>query len=159
MQPTRPAAAQTLFTLSIVFYAMIAGVVIFGAVAVFVLRPEPGDRDPTVFLTMLSVVALNLAVAWVVVGRVQRRGLRARLAQAPRDEAPTVIDRGFFSTKLVGGAIGEAFCFFALVVYVLTAAPMALVAAAVGLLALLAQVPSANRFHRFAQEIKGHRPS
>ncbi len=159
MQPAQPAAAQTLLTLRILFFALIAGVATFGVLVVLVLRPTPSEADPSAYTASLVALAGALVVAWFVVSRVLRRGLRARVAEAGHDEAPAILHRGFFTTCLVGGAMAEAFSFFALVVYMLTASPMALVAAGLGLLALLIQVPTADRLHRFMEEAQGHGPS
>ncbi len=159
MQAAQAEVARTLFTLRLVFGAMIVGVVLFGAVVLLVLRPEPAAGDTTVLLGSLAVLGASLIVAWVVVNLVLRQGLRTRLAELPHDEAPAVMHRGFFTISLAGGAMGEAYCFFAMVVYMLTASPLALLAAAVGLLALLAQMPTADRFHHFFEELHGHRPA
>ena len=132
---------------------------VFGAVVVFVLEPLPGDGDPTLLLGVVAVAAVVLVVAWLVVTRLLRGGLRARIAEATQDEAAALLHRGFFSVSLIGGALAEAFSFLALVVYLITAAQPALLAAGLGLLALVAQVPSADRFQRFAEETHGHRPS
>jgi uncharacterized membrane protein YidH (DUF202 family) len=159
MQDMQPEVIRTLFTLRAVFGAMIAGVVIFGAVVFFALRPEPGEGDTSVLLASLAVLAVALTMAWVVVGRILRQSLRHRMAEARHDEAAAVLHRGFFSVSLVGGAMGEAYCFFAIAVYMLTASPLALLAAGLGLAALAVQLPTADRCHRFAEEIKGNRPS
>ena len=159
MEHAQPPAGQTLLTLRILFSALIAGVVTFAAVLVFVLQPEPGDGDPGVFLAALFLLAVALVVAWFVVGGLLRRGVTARVAEVSHDEAPGVVHRGFFSCSLVGGAMAEAYCLFALVVYMVTASQPALYAAAAGLLALVVQLPSADRFQRFAEEVHGHRPS
>ena len=101
---------------------------------VFVLRPEPGDGDSDVLLLSLAVLAPVLVGAGGLVGRIRRQRLRAGLAEANHDEAAAVLHRGFFSISLVGAAMVEAYCFFGLVVHLMTASPLALVAVALALL-------------------------
>ena len=155
----QPAAAQTLFTLRILFMALTTGVVVFGAFVIFVLEPQPRDGDSTPLLTVVAVAAVALVVAWLVVTRLLRGGLRARVAEATNDEAAALLPRGFFNVSLIGAAMAEAFSFLALVVYMITASQPALLAAGLGLLALVLQMPSADRFQRFAEEMHGHSPS
>ena len=156
MQPT---TARILLTLRLVFGALLFGVVIFAAIVFFVLRPTPGDGDSTVFVAALGLVAPAMIVAWALVTRAFRGTLRRQLDGMPEEEATPILHRGFFSASVIGYALGEAYCFFALVVYMVTAAPIALAGAGVGIVALLAQLPTADRFQRFAEEVRGQRPS
>ena len=155
----QPAAAQTLLTLRILFFALIAGVVTFGAIVVFVLKPQPREGDQTFLLVTVAVVAVALVIAKLVVDRLLCGSLQARIAEASNDEASALLHRGFFNLSLIGGALAEGFSFLALVVYMISGEQMALLAAGLGLLALVVQVPTADRFQRFAEEMHGHRPS
>ena len=138
---------------------MISGVLVFGAVVVLFLGPLPGPSDPSVFWAVLIALAPGLVLAWFVVGGLIRRGLHARLAESPHDEAAAVTQSGFFTIQLVGGAMAEAYSFYAIAAYMITAVPLILLGAGLGLLAMLVQLPTADRFHRFAEELLGHRPS
>lgn len=159
MQTAQPEAASTLTTLRILFFALITGVLVFAGVVVLVLRPEPGAGEPGYLLTSLVVVGAAMIVAWVVVGRLLRRSLKGRVGAASPEEQPALLQSGFFNISLVGGAMAEGLCFFSLVVYMVGGAATALFGAGLGLAALMAQIPTADRFHRFSEEIRGHRPA
>ena len=147
---------NVILTLRVIVGVMAIGVVVFGAVVIFVLRPQP--RPSEVLLVSLGAFAVAEIVAWVVVGRLARRRVSRQLAAVPPAEGETILLKAFFNLTVVGAAMCEALCFFALIVHLLTGAGLALIAAVAGLAAALAQMPSAARFEHFADGIRGRRP-
>lgn len=150
---------QMLSTLRIILVALIAGLVAMMAVAVFVMRPTPDPSAEKVFLLTLAVLVAGEVIAYVVVRRIWTGQLRQRFGgrQVEADE-PQII-RGFWTLAFIGAAMTEGASLFAVVIYMISASRPALLVAGLGILLLLIQLPTLDRFRGFAEHLTGRRPA
>jgi hypothetical protein len=149
--------ARVILTLRLVFFAIAAGIVVFGTVAAVLVaggtvpaRPELGS----LLLPALLVAAVLTSVAFLVVRQ-------AILAGLPRTDPavgavemplPTLLGR-FHALTIVGGALAELPSLFGIVVFLLTRQWIALLVPILGLVVLVLLIPSRDRFTRFTERV------
>jgi len=157
-------------TLQVIVGAMVIGCLAFLAVAV-AAGPQTADSAPGdhVLLTYLALawVLVSLVAGSVVAGVVAASG-RRRLAGDPTaggppgrptasPEAPPSSLTGLFSTgTIIRSAVLEGGALFAVVAYLVEGHRLALVAAAVGVAALLVGFPTEGRFREWAERQQEH---
>jgi hypothetical protein len=176
MNTQEPSFRRYLRTMQIIAVALIAGVVIFAGLALFLVwqrgalgqvNAGAGELPP---LTLVSVVFLIAAgTAGLFVPRLILKGAAARLAKVPRDgyvmgvvhgKAVPISDAGFLlnartSAMIVGMAMFEGVAFYAGIAYLLQARPLALGVLVVALAGLLSKFPTEGRVSAWLAEQQG----
>ena len=149
-QDSDPGLAASLQQLRIIVAALLFGVVSFAAVAMFLVQSGSFPTSPDlarVLMATLAALAVGATVAYRLVRQSFLGKLRARGGTGERPLAELL--QPFQTLTLVGAALAEGCCLFALVIYLLTGLPVALVAAAVGVFALALFFPRRQRFQAF----------
>ncbi len=154
-----PDLAATLQRLRIIVAALLFGAVSPAAVAVFLVQEGTFPRSPELarfLMAALAALAVGATVAYHLVRQSFLRKLRAR---GEAGETPLAkLLKSFETLTLVGAALAEGCCLFALVIYLLTGLPVALVAAAVPVFILALFFFPSQRFAGF-REAAGGAPS
>jgi F0F1-type ATP synthase membrane subunit c/vacuolar-type H+-ATPase subunit K len=154
--------AAHLFQLRIVIGALVAGVVIFAAIAIFLAGKEGlggTDQDESLAHLLLLVLAL-LGLGQVAAYPLVRRALVAKLRAEWKSNVAAAAEDArcltqFQSLTIIAAGMTEGFAFFATVIYLLTAHPAALLGSVIGLLTLFRLIPTSSTFARFAAEVSG----
>jgi hypothetical protein len=145
--------------LRLIVPAMALGVVIFAAIVIYLITVGGMSTTPdlaNLLLATLAALAVILLVTYVIVRKLVTEWLRRSQADPGSGAvAPAAVARGFFTTTLIGAAMAEGLSLFGIVILLVTGNWLALVAPAVGLLLILLQVPTRDRFNRFASSVTG----
>ncbi len=151
-----PRLAATLQRLRIVVAALLLGAVSFAAVAVFLVQSQTRPTSPEPARALMAALAA-LAVGATVAYRLVRRGLLGQLRARGGTGGSQIEEllEPFATLILVGAALTEGWCLFALVIYLVTGLPVALVAAAVGVFILALFFPGRRRFQAFREAAGG----
>lgn len=163
MRPTEehPVLLKGLKSTQIIVLALLAGVLIFSLVLLFVVRPELGEREPVAEdalpLTWLLIgfgafeVVMVFVLRGVFLGNA-RRNIVAGSWTAPGGRLPYGeagdagrLFHGWLTVTIITAAGMEAAALMALVAYLLEGKPVALVAAGVFGLLLALQMPTRDR--------------
>lgn len=150
---------RMLFTLRVIVAALVFGVVASLALAVVVMRPTPDPGTATLLLTVLALFAVGEVVAYAVLRRIWNAQLRRRVSGETAEESEPALVNGFFTQTLIGAALTEGASLFAAIIYLVTASRPALLAAGLGILLLLVQLPTADRYRTFVERLSGRRPA
>jgi UPF0716 family protein affecting phage T7 exclusion len=145
--------------LRIVVAGMLAGLATFATVTLITAGSLAANVAPQLawlLLAMLGLLGASSATGYLVVRRHLVRSLHPRVAELRQmaDPAPALLEP-FRRLTVAGAALAEGPGFFALIVYMLTAQPLALVAAGLAGLFVAAQFPSRGRLQRFAEGVLG----
>jgi hypothetical protein len=161
---TSDVSAQRLLQLRLIVGSMIVGVVAFALVSVFLAgdsglgQTESNKSFEQILLVALGVAGLSLLMVFPFVRKTILNRLRSewRGGAGPALEDSRVLSQ-FQVLTIVGAAMAEGFALFATVIYLLTAADLALAGTAVGVVILGRLFPSANSLVDFAAQLT--RPS
>jgi hypothetical protein len=160
-EPSVRAVAAITRTSQIIASSLVIGVLMFAGYVLLVARPIAQAEAGTLTTIALLLGATAVVLSWVVpriLGSAQRRQIADGTWQPPRGqdaEYPTDAARlaAVYQTKLVvGAAILEGACFFALYAYWCEQQTASLAVAGILLLGLLAHVPSAGRVRNWVQD-------
>lgn len=166
MHPTEqhPVLLQGLKTLQIIVFALLVGVIVFGLVLQFGVKPEP--KEPAEGALPLTWILIGFGAAEVVMILVMRtvllanarRNIAAGTWQAPGGASPYAAagDAGmffhaWFTATIVTAAGMEAAALMSLVAYLIEGQPVALLAAGVFGILLAFQMPSRGRLDQYLQ--------
>ncbi|MBU0638306.1 MAG: hypothetical protein KKB50_05530 [Planctomycetes bacterium] len=142
----------------IVIGAMIVGLGAFAAI-IMLLQAPPSDLQPqtvTVLLLGLAGLGGTQLVAYFFLRRALWRSARQAFEEANDRPIPVAaLFQRLFLLTLVSAALAETFGMFGLVVYSGTRVWLALIAPALALLALVALLPTPDRFARFVEDVTG----
>lgn len=147
-------------TLRIMLIAMIAGILAFGIVACL-LAPLGGDDSQlaNVLLLVLALMAVGELSAYVVIRMVILGKLRQAVADsANTDDPQTLVLPVFYQITIIGAAMAEGLSLFGLVIFLLFAAPPALIAPVLGVVLIAARFPSENKLANFTLDVTGRQP-
>ena len=150
---------QNLRTLRIIIGAMLMGIVGFGVVAAVLVAGGSSSTAPgsaKVLLLVLAAVVVTEIPAYVAVRTVIMGNLRRNLSgQAPQESHLQVMIKGFQTLTLIGAALIEGPSFFAIIILLISGQWVATAAAVAGLLLLAVQIPTRDKFNRFAGNVTG----
>jgi hypothetical protein len=157
-------STQRLLQLRLIIGSMIVGVVAFAVVSVVLAgdaglgQTESNRSFEQILLVAVGVAGLSLLMVFPFVRRTILNRLRSewRGGTGPALEDSRLLSQ-FQVLTIVGAAMAEGFALFATVIYLLTAANLALVGTAIGVVMLGRLFPSANALADFASEVT--RPS
>jgi hypothetical protein len=140
--------------LRVIVAGLIAGLLAFAVLAVVVrtsMTPT-GSVPPLVLLGLLAVVAVSSAAAYAAQYTKVVRDLSVRATELRQLADPSSAIVGpYRAFAIVGAALIEGPSFFALIVYILTGQPLAMVAAALGVVLLIAHLPSRSAVRRLGE--------
>ena len=132
--------------LRIVNAGLIAGLLMFLAVAVLfkdALASQPDPANEVVMLSVLGLFAAGSAVAYLAFGRVVAVQLAAKEPHLRQAAEPSEAAIGAYrQLSIVRASLIEGPAFFAVVIYMLTSSQLALSAAVLGAALLLVHPPS-----------------
>jgi hypothetical protein len=153
---------QALLQLRIVVAGLLAGLLAFAAVALVMGDALARRADPQFAWLLLAVLGLacaSTAVGYVVTRRALMRSLGPRAAELRQlaDPAPALLD-AYRRLTILGAALAEGPGFLALVVYMLTAHPLALAPALASAILVGSQLPSRDGMRRFAEGVLASGP-
>jgi hypothetical protein len=147
-------ANEAVRSLRVIVAGLIAGVVAFGILAVVVRMslPPRSSIPPLVLFGVLAMFTLGSAAGYVVQYQKLARDLRMRAAELRQMADPSsAMVEPYRAFVIVSAALIEGPSFFALIVYILTGQPLALAAAALGVILLVACLPSNAALRRLAE--------
>ena len=148
-------------TSQIIVASLVMGVVTFAVVVVFFISGGPALKGN--LLTLLAAVfALAAMVLGFVIPQVITAANRRKIAAGTWSSSPnqgpmpdsdaSKLALTYPAKMIVGAALFEGGCFFALTVYMIERQPLSLAAAAVLLLCLLAHFPTLGRVEAWIEE-------
>ena len=141
-------------SLRVIVAGLIAGVVAFAILAVIVrvVLPPRGSMPPLVLLGVLTMFILGSGAAYAVQYQKLVGDLRKRTAELRQMADPSSVIVGpYRAFAIIGAGLVEGPSFFALIVYILTGQPLALAAAALGVILLIVHFPSHAAIRRLAE--------
>jgi hypothetical protein len=146
--------------LQIIVGALVVGVVTFGVVSLFLGPLAPEDQATArLLLLILGAVGIAEAAGFLIIRMGTIMGLQRAAGVGEGDSGGK--DRvlvAYRSLVLIRAAMCEGFTMFALVIVLLHGERLALGAAAVGLLLLIAGIPTPGRCARFIESVAGRNP-
>lgn len=148
-------------TSQIIVAALVMGVVTFAAVVVFFISRGPAAKGS--LLTLLAIVfagatlVLGFVIPQLITAANRRKIAAGTWTSSPNQGLVPDSDTGklaltYPAKMMVGAALFEGGCFFALVAYMLEGQPLSLGVAAVLLLCLLAHFPTLGRVEAWIEE-------
>jgi hypothetical protein len=158
---TKQQIAGVVRTSQIIVSALAMGVVTFAVVVVFFVSGGPAAKGNLLTLLAIVFAGAALVLGFVIpqfVTAANRRKIAAGTWPSSPNQGPVPdSDAGklaltYPAKMIVGAALFEGGCFFALTVYMIERQPLSLVAAAVLLLCLLAHFPTLARVEAWIEE-------
>jgi len=160
-EKTKQQIAGVVRTSQIIVAAFVMGVVTFAVVVVFLISGGPAAKGS--LLTLLAIVfagaalVLGFVIPQLITAANRRKIAAGTWASSPNQGPVPDSDTGkltltYPAKMMVGAALFEGGCFFALMAYMIERQPLSLVAAAVLLLCLLAQFPTLTRVEAWIEE-------
>jgi hypothetical protein len=143
--------ATPLRTTSVILVALVAGILTFAGVVIFLRLSGERELDPAVGRMLLAAFGL-IAISEIPVYLLLRKQFLARARQA-KDEALELLRRGLvppplFSLTIVGAAMAEGLGLLGVVAVLLGAPLYALAAPALAVALILAQIPTRERLEQ-----------
>lgn len=124
---------QQVRVMQIIALAMVLGILLFAAIVVLILRPEPPAENEQ---PIVSYIAITVATVAAFLGVLAPRVLTAGMPATANT---------YFTTFILGVAIYEGAAFFNLVSYVIEGYPVSLAFAGLMLVFLLMLLPTRGR--------------
>jgi len=137
--------------------ALVMGVVVFGAVAMFVIKPEPPELSLTGPLAPLTTFAFGMAILSYA-GRMlllwmMRSGVtKEKLESTPEEAQSSLFFASWQTRTLIEGAIWEGAAFLAVIAFIKEGYPITLLFAGALVASMLATLPTRGSFERFVYE-------
>jgi hypothetical protein len=151
-------AQPTIKSLRIIVVTMIAGIVTFLAVA---LALAPLGEDPqlaSVLLLVLALFAFTELPAYFIIRMVMLGKLRQTLAEKPDIDDPTPLVMPAFTTLTITGcAMAEGIALFSIVIFLLSANPLALIAPILAILIIATRFPTEDKLAGWTASLTGRR--
>ena len=151
----RAAGAQPIGSIQIVHFALIAGVLTFTLVAIFVDLGEPNASLQTPLLVAIGVLALSAGSAYPLI-RSQFLGRLARRRDGAVDELREGrLPHALASLAIVGAALAEGVALLGVVTFMLTRQWAVLAAPALAIVLIALQIPTRERAEGLLRDARG----
>ena len=146
-------------TLRIILAGMLASIVGFGAIAAALAvngSAKIDSQSANTLLLVLAGFAVSEIVAYAVVRTAFVGNLRSSVnGQALEEDRTQQLIKSFHTLTLIGAAMVEGVSILGLVVLILSASWLAVPVPAVGLVLIVLQFPTRDKFYRFAGNVTG----
>ena len=140
--------------LRIIVGLMALGIAAFAAMAQ--VAPIKSDASLEKIMTIVTAaMGLCSLIAFVPIRMLIISGGRSKVAANGADSAKSVSIQTYFTTTLIGSAMAEGVALLGIVSSMVTGQKLLLLAAAIGVVAILLQFPTSNGFARCYQAVAG----
>ena len=157
-----PTLEMALRNLRIVLIALVAGALFFTAIVFWLVNFRSLEIDSSGLQALwlaLPVLALVEAAVYPILRKQLVGQLRRRIRGESPEEAEPKLLAGYFSLGIIGLALVESVTLFAAMIYMLTGETVALMAVLAGVLLMLAQWPTEERYQSFVERVAGREPT
>lgn len=142
----------------IIRLALIMGVVVFGLIVHFVVKPEKAAAGPGEFqVPMVTLVAMGFSILTFVMRFIVLAGMKPavskqQLEATPEDQQPGLF-YGIWQTRtIIEGAIWEGAAFMCIAAYMIEGYTLPLMFAAALVICMLATMPTQGRFDSYVYD-------
>lgn len=150
-------ATAAILSLRVIYFSLVMGLVAFAVVVEVVLgrkATSSGVPQDVLLWTGAGLLVLGVLMSMVLPGLMQSSAIKA-WGGAPIEGTPPELVSAYMVSCVLRGALLEGPALFGVVVVLLTGNPLGYIATGVGLLLMLATIPSRGGLERLVERASG----